>query len=209
MKLLNTMVALSALGFAAAGIAGPQNVTITTVSANGSGCPDGSTMIDISPDRQVFTAIFSKFQAVIDPGNPSINYADRQKRCDLSLRVHVPNGWQFSVFKADYEGWYDLQQNMQFVQTSTYHFQGNARHAKSSTITTQQAPKSGNFRFEDKVGTESVEWSACGGPRNLLISAEIRLSSANPHSRGAAGIDAIEGQFKMLARFGLNWRQCQ
>ena len=85
--------------------ASPQKVQITNVVAHGTGCPKNSVFIDISPDKQVFTALFEQFQATIDPFDPSIRYADRHKRCDISLKVQVPSGWQFSIFQADYEGW--------------------------------------------------------------------------------------------------------
>lgn len=187
----------------------PSGVYIKDVKAWGTGCPQGSAYIDISPDRKVFTAIFDAFQAIIDPFSNSVSYADRRKRCDLSLKVHVPNGWQFSVFQADYEGWYDLQKGIKLTQTSTYHFQGNPRHRKSSRISASRRDMSGEFHFIDKVGVTSYEWSACGGPRNMYITSELRLSSTNRSAVGVAGIDAIEGQFNMKAQFGINWRRCR
>ena len=209
MKFYSKMVAVSLFAYAGMLFAeAPVGVTITTVNAAGTGCPAGSAYVSISPDRQVFTAIFDRFQAVIDPGNPQVSYADRYKRCDLNVKVHVPQGWQFSVFKADYEGWYDMQAGMSMTQTSTYHFQGNARHSKVSVVNAP-APKSGNFLFTDNIGVSSYEWSACGGPRDLFVTSEIRLSSNNPRAHGAAGIDAIEGQFQLKAYFGILWRQCR
>ena len=70
--------------------------------------------------------------------------------------------------------------------------------------------KSGEFHFKDKMGVvSSLEWSRCGGPRNMYISSELRLNSRHRNSRGVAGIDVIEGQFKMKAHFGLRWRKCR
>ncbi len=185
-----------------------SSVTIESVLAHGTGCPVNTAHITISPDKQVFTAIFDAFQAMIDPFDSNVKYADRQKRCDLSLKVKVPSGWQFSIFKADYEGWYDLQPGMEMTQTSMYHFQGNDRYRKQSVIRSGTQNKSGNFNFVDDMGVSSTEWSACGAPRNMFISAEIRLASSNPQSRGVAGIDAIEGQFKLLNHYYILWRKC-
>ena len=196
---------LSASGFA---VVDPGAIYIRDIDAAGTGCPAGSVSIDVSPDRQVFTAIFNKFQAVIDPFDPNVALADRHKRCDLSLKVQVPQGYQFSVFKADYQGWYDLQANMSLTQTSSYHFQGNANHIKRSSLSTGGTGRSGEFHFVDQLGVSSFEWSACGAPRNMYISAELRLSSNSNNSRGVAGIDAIEGQFKLLNRYGIQWRRC-
>lgn len=202
--LMGTAFSLGSVAYGSA----PERVEIDRVDAHGSGCPEGTAYVDISPDRQVFTAVFDEFLAIIDPDDPYVSYGDRHKRCDLSLKVNVPAGWQFSIFKADYEGWYDMEQQMTMTQTSTYHFQGNARHSKRSQIKTYNAAKSGEFLFTDRIGVSSFEWSACGGPRNMYITSEIRLSSRNRNSRGAAGINAIEGQFKLQAKFGILWRRC-
>ena len=138
-----------------------------------------------------------------------MSYADRRKRCDLALKVQVPPGWQFSVFQADYEGWYDLQKGLSLSQASSYHFQGNRRHRKRSNISALRSDRSGEFHFVDKIGVTSLEWSACGGPRNMYITSELRLSSRSRSAVGVAGIDAIEGQFKLKSHFGLRWRRCR
>lgn len=209
-KLVNTFISLATFGLTSLALAAaPDRVYIERVDAHGTGCPQGSAYIDISPDKQVFTAIFDQFQAQIDPNDPMVSYADRRKRCDLALKVHVPSGWQFSVFKADYEGWYDLQKYMTLTQTSTYHFQGNRRHRKRSRIKTGRTPKSGEFHFVDRMGVSSFEWSACGGPRNMYITAELRLSSRSRTSQGVAGIDAIEGKFDMKHHYKIRWRRCR
>ncbi len=187
----------------------PSKVYIKKVKAWGTGCPSNSVSIDISPDKQVFTAIFNQFQAIIDPYSSAVSYADRHKRCDLALKVNVPSGWQFSVFQADYEGWYDLQRGISMTQTSSYHFQGNRRHRKRSVISASSGDRSGEFHFVDKIGVSSFEWSACGGPRNMYITSELRLSSRSRSAVGVAGIDAIEGQFKLLSHFGIRWRRCK
>ena len=209
-KGLKTLLLTSLLGaYSSSLLATPDSVKITNVRAHGTGCPRGSVYIDISPDRQVFTALFDQFQATIDPFDPNIRYSDRHKRCDLALRVHVPSGWQFSVFEADYEGWYDIQKGISLTQTSTYHFQGNRRHRKRSSIRATRSDKSGEFLFKDKMGVSSTEWSACGAPRDMYITSEIRLSSRKRNAVGVAGIDAIEGQFKMQAHYKIRWRRCR
>ena len=210
LKMYTSLLALCLAGSSFLKASVPSDrIYIEKVSAMGTGCPKDTAFINISPDKQVFTAIFSAFQAVIDPFSPATSYADRQKRCDLAVKVNVPHGWQFSVFQADYEGWYDLQRGITMTQTSTYHFQGNDRHGKRSVISADSRNISGNFHFIDEVGVSSVEWSDCGAPRNMFITSELILSSTNQSAVGVAGIDAIEGQFKLKSSFGIRWRQCR
>lgn len=195
------IVALLSLGSSLA-IAAPGGMKIQYVQANGSGCPAGSAYIDVSPDQQVFTAIFSEFQAAI---GPTVSVTERNKYCAMVVKVSVPAGWQYSVFKAKYEGWYDLQKGVNLRQTSKYWFQGNP----SLSFTSQfQGPRSGAFNYEDVMGVTS--WSPCGGTRNMVINANLVLNnSSNPSGMGLAGIDSIEGQYDLRYSYYIQYRQCQ
>lgn len=180
----------------------PRGMKIEYVQANGSGCPAGSAFIDVSPDQQVFTAIFSEFQAAI---GPSVAMTDRNKYCAMVVNVTVPAGWQYSIFKASYEGWYDLERNVELRQTSRYWFQGNPAVTKTSTF---RGPGSGAFNYDDQMGV--VSWSPCGGSRNMIINANLALSNSRDTSRsGIAGIDSIEGSFDLRYRYYIQYRQCR
>ena len=179
----------------------PGGMEIRYVDANGSGCPAGTAMIDVSPDKQVFTAIFSSFQAQVGPG---ISLVEKNKSCLMTVNVKVPPGWQYSIFKAQYDGWYDLGPGVALTQTSRYWFQGGERFAASSRYT---GPRTGTFSYPDEMGVSS--WSPCGGTRNMVISANLALdNSRNRQSSGVAGIDSIEGQFKLMYHYYIAYRQC-
>ena len=192
------LMLVSAVGYAQA----PGGMKIQYAQANGSGCPAGSAFIDVSPDQQVFTAIFSQFQASI---GPNVNPVERNKYCAMVVNVTVPPGWQYSVFKTRYEGWYDLERNVELRQTSKYWFQGNSPITKTSTF---RGPSAGTFNFEDQVGVTS--WSPCGGTRNMIINANLVLSNSRETSKsGIAGIDSIEGAVDLKYHYFIQYRQCQ
>lgn len=201
MKKFLVLLAMLSSAFSALASA-PNGMKISYVQANGSGCPDGSAFIDISPDREVFTAIFSQFQAAIGPG---ISLTERNKYCAMVVNVSVPPGWQYSIFKARYEGWYDLERNVELRQTSKYWFQGNSPTVKSSVF---KGPGSGGFSYDDSMEVSS--WSPCGGSRNMIINANLVLNNSREAGRsGVAGIDSIEGAFDLRYHFYVRYRQCQ
>ncbi|KAI1109490.1 hypothetical protein F5Y14DRAFT_455928, partial [Nemania sp. NC0429] len=72
----------------------PSTIIITSVSASGNGCPQGSVTTTLSPDREVVTFGFDKFQTYIGPGTVP---ADRTKNCQLHLNLKYPGGFQFAV----------------------------------------------------------------------------------------------------------------
>jgi hypothetical protein len=122
----------------------------------------------------------------------------------MVVNVTVPAGWQYSIFKAQYEGWYDLEAGVSLRQTSKYWFQGNSPLTYTSTFT---GPKNGTFNYADQMAVTS--WSPCGGTRNMVVNANLALSSRTRSATGVAGIDSIEGSFDLKYRYFVQYRQCQ
>ena len=130
---------------------------------------------------------------------------ERNKYCAMVVNVSVPPGWQYSIFKARYEGWYDLQRNVELTQTSKYWFQGDSPTTKRSSF---RGPANGPFSYEDEVGVDT--WSPCGGSRNLFVSASLVLNnSRDKNQSGIAGIDSIEGSVDLMYHYHIRYRHCQ
>src|SRR5262245_14950649 len=77
----------------------PGSVAITALSANGNGCPAGTTASNVAPDNLAFTVLFSAFQVEGAARGP-----DGVRSCTVNLTIQIPAGWQFSVFTADTRG---------------------------------------------------------------------------------------------------------
>jgi hypothetical protein len=71
----------------------------------GTGCPDGSAVVDLTPDRKSFTVMLSKFKAAASPD------MDRNN-CQLNIDMRVPAGFQYTVFNATYRGYVDIDQGV-------------------------------------------------------------------------------------------------
>lgn len=122
LALVPAMIAsVSAAPTERAGGPDPNQVTFDTISYAGSGCPAGSVSNVASDDRTVLTSIFDSFVAAVGPGIP---VTSNRKNCQMTLKIHYPGGFQFSIFSADYRGFAQLDAGVDGLQKSTYYFSG-------------------------------------------------------------------------------------
>jgi hypothetical protein len=106
----------------------PNDVFIKSFTYAGSGCPAGSVANATDASKQVLTLLYDNYVASIGPGTA---VTDRRKNCQLNLDIHYPQGWQFSLFSADYRGFEDLDKGVTGQQVSTYYFSGQTQQVLS------------------------------------------------------------------------------
>ncbi len=129
MKLLNILT-LTGLATAAPAVVeqrdGPSGheVSITGFAFGGSGCPAGSVGSILSSDLTTLTLIYDSF---IAQAGPNIEPKERRKNCQINVRLHFPQGWQFSIFKADYRGHATLPPGATGSAKATYYFSGSSQ----------------------------------------------------------------------------------
>ncbi|MEO1373546.1 MAG: DUF4360 domain-containing protein [Cyanobacteria bacterium J06635_10] len=155
-------------------------VKITRVSYGGSGCPDGTANVQVSPDGQELSILFKKFIANAG-GTPK----DSRKNCNLAIPIKVPTGFQVS-FNGDYRGYVAPAT---VGRLSAEHFFAGERGPRiQRTIKGEQ----------DYIITENVKtpvWSACGDDVNIRVNTSIRASG-----EGIAKVDS--------AKYKLRYRAC-
>jgi Domain of unknown function (DUF4360) len=100
----------------------PNEVHFETISYAGSGCPAGTVSNIASDDKTILTSVFDQFVAAVGPGIP---ITGSRKNCQMTLKIHYPGGFQFSIFEADYRGFVQLDKDVNAVQKSTYYFSGS------------------------------------------------------------------------------------
>jgi len=100
----------------------PSKVTFDAIIYAGSGCPAGSVANIANDDRTLLTTVFDSFIASVGPG---VAVTENRKNCQMTLNIHYPGGFQFSIFEADYRGYAQLDANVAGLQKSTYYFSGS------------------------------------------------------------------------------------
>ncbi|KAM0818212.1 hypothetical protein AB5N19_04021 [Seiridium cardinale] len=183
------------------GPAPPSGVTIEGISYAGSGCNAGSVAGAISNDLSTVTLLYDSFIAQAGSG---IQPAEARKNCQLNLQLALPQGWQFSVFKADYRGYAYLQKGDKGVIKSTYYFSGD-----STQVSAQQTLKGDyddNYLKTDEFGLESTVWSPCGEEGLLNVNSEVRVTPLNTNNTALLTVDSTDLKFTQIHY--LQWQEC-
>lgn len=98
----------------------PAGATISVVTANGSGCPAGTTAVSQAPDNTL-QVTYRQFAA--QTGGTATPGLFRQN-CQLNLSVQVPAGYTFALSQLDYHGHAYLPAGATGALTLSYYYAG-------------------------------------------------------------------------------------
>lgn len=139
MHFSSTLTQLACVGIASAGVINPNyfsdepsghDVSITGVAFAGSGCPAGSVAGQLATDLTTLTLLYDSF---VSQAGPGIKASEYRKNCQLNVKLQYPQGWQFSVFKADYRGYAQVPEGDTGTVKSTYYFSGDSKQVSYSS----------------------------------------------------------------------------
>ncbi|KAH6654183.1 hypothetical protein BKA67DRAFT_271770 [Truncatella angustata] len=179
----------------------PTGVTIEGIAYAGSGCNAGSVAGAISSDAQTITLLYDSFVAQAGPG---ITPSEARKNCQLNLQLSLPQGWQFSVFKADYRGYAYLQDGDKGVIKATYYFSGDSTQVSSQLDL--KGAYDDNYLKTDEFGIESTVWSPCGEEGLLNVNSEVRVTPLNTTNIALLTVDSTDLNFETVHY--LQWQTC-
>ena len=167
-----------------------DKVEILGAEYGGNGCPEGSAAVSVSPDGQELTILFDQFIAV---GNKA---SERRKSCNLSIPIKVPQGFQISLYDADYRG---------YVAPSTtgrlraeYFFAGQRGPVFSRTFRGEN-----DYNVRDQLVTFADVWSRCGDSVNMRVNAAMTANG-----QGMATVDSFDLAHRGLV-YHVKYRQCR
>ncbi|MBH8556120.1 DUF4360 domain-containing protein [Nostocaceae cyanobacterium CENA357] len=167
-----------------------DKVEILGAEYGGNGCPDGSASVSVSPDGQELSILFDQFIAV---GN---KVAQSRKSCNMSIPIRVPQGFQISLYDADYRG---------YVAPSTigrlraeYFFAGQRGPVFSRTFRGES-----DYNVRDQLVTMADVWSRCGDSVNMRVNAAMTANG-----QGMATVDSFDLAHRGLV-YHIKYRQCR
>ncbi len=191
MKFVKSLLVLATLltapvssAFAAGG-----GVQLSTASYGGNGCPANSASVSVSPDGQELTILFDKFIAV---GNDPMN---SRKSCNLSIPITVPQGFQVSLYDADYRGY--VSPNTSGTLRAEYFFAGSRGPVFQRTFDGEA-----NYNARDSLATVANVWSRCGDSLNMRVNASMAARGA-----GQASVDSFDLSHRGLV-YHIKYRAC-
>jgi hypothetical protein len=176
-------------------------VSVRVVSANGSGCPQGTTDVAVASDNSEFTVTHHGYVARAGAG---ADPTDARKNCQLALDVEVPAGFAFGIVLADYRGAAVLRDGAHATQRASYYFQGSASTAAKSH------PFHGPFadQWQTTDIADPVVYASCANDRLFNINTELRVSvgTSNPALGSFISMDAPDRNPNAHYKFA--WKRC-
>ncbi|MFI9612858.1 DUF4360 domain-containing protein [Streptomyces sp. NPDC052023] len=181
----------------------PDRIVIKVATVNGSGCPQGTAAVAVSPDNTAFTVTYSDYLAQVGGGSDPTAF---RKNCQLNLVVHVPHGFTYAVASADYRGFASLQPGASSVQRASYYFQGSSNTEFRSHPF--RGPYNDNWQATDTTDWAQLVWAPCGVQRNFNINTELRVGagSSNPAETSFMTMDSTDGDISTI--YHLAWKEC-
>jgi hypothetical protein len=192
MKLLKALLVLATMVATVPIAPAFANDKVEILGANygGSGCPDRSASVSVSPDGQELSVLFDKFSAL--GSDPS----QSRKSCNLSIPIKVPQGFQISLYDADYRGY--IAPATSGTLRAEYFFAGNRGPVFQRTFNGED-----NYNVRDSLATVADVWSACGDSTNMRVNASMAA-----RGKGAATVDSFDLAHRGLV-YHIKYRACR
>ncbi|SDP35519.1 protein of unknown function [Actinopolyspora xinjiangensis] len=181
-----------------------DEIVIDVATVNGSGCPEGTADVAVSPDNKAFTVTYSDYLAEVGPDSDPTAF---RKNCQLNLVVHVPQGLTYGIARADYRGFAHLAEGATGTHQASYYFQGDSRTTHSSE--TFEGAYSDNWQVTDETEIGDVVYKPCGVQRNFNINTELRVNAGTSDSSETSfmTMDSTDGSIKTTYHF--SWKKCE
>ncbi|WP_373542555.1 DUF4360 domain-containing protein [Chamaesiphon sp.] len=191
MKFIKALLILSTLATMpiSPAVAGDK-VEIMGANYGGNGCPAQSASVSVSPDGQELSILFDKFIAM---GNDA---SQSRKSCNLSIPIKVPQGFQISLYDADYRGY--VAPATQGTLRAEYFFAGNRGPVFQRTFNGEN-----NYNVRDSLATVADVWSACGDSTNMRVNASMAA-----RGKGSATVDSFDLAHRGLV-YHIKYRTCR
>ncbi|MDB1087250.1 DUF4360 domain-containing protein [Streptomyces sp. ACA25] len=180
-----------------------EKIRVGIETINGSGCPDGTAAVAVSPDNTAFTVTYSDYLAQVGVGAVP---TDSRKNCQLSLRVQIPGGFTYAIASVDYRGYAHLQDGATALQRASYYHQGESDTVASTTEFA--GPLSDNWQATDSTEVAELNWAPCGVERNFNVNTELRVSvgSSDRNSTSFMTMDSTDGAVSTV--YHVAWKEC-
>jgi hypothetical protein len=181
-----------------------DRITIDIETINGSGCPAGTAAVAAASDNTAFTVTYSDYLAQVGVGAKPTDF---RKNCQLSLNVHIPQGFTFAIAQADYRGFGYLEKGATGLQRANYYFMGTS--ATSSVSHTFAGPLNDDWQTTDTTDVAALVFAPCGTQRNLNVNTELRVSAGTSDPTKTTSfltMDSTDGSVRTI--YHLAWKHC-
>ena len=198
---MKKILAIAALliGSSVAGTAFADDIALGEPGYGGTGCPDGSASVTLSPDAKSLSILFDEYY--VEAGGAT-NKSMQRKSCNIAIPVHVPQGLSVSVLTIDYRGYNSLPKGAKSTFAVEYFFAG-IQGPKFSKTFNGELDK--DYLITNKLKAEALVWSKCGADVNLRTNSSIRVQTKQ-NKEALATVDSQDVSAAIV--YQLQWKKC-
>lgn len=198
---MKKILAIAALliGSSFAGTAFADDIALGEPGYGGTGCPDGSASVTLSPDAKSLSILFDEYY--VEAGGATNKSLDR-KSCNIAIPVHVPQGLSVSILTIDYRGFNSLPSGARSVFNVEYFFAGQRGPRFSKTF---RGELDQDYLITNKLQATALVWSACGADVNLRTNSSIRVQTRQ-NKEALATVDSED--INAAIKYQLQWKRC-
>ncbi len=175
-------------------------VRLGNPSYGGTGCPAGTASVSLSPDQDEISIMFDQF--VAEAGNPTGRRVDR-KACDLSIPIHIPQGYSATVVQTDFRG-FSLAPRGGMNRLNTEYFWAGIRGPNYSDVF--RGPDADDYFATNGVVASGTVWTPCGMSTNLRIRATIMTQTNSWMEQSMMTVDSADVTAGLI--YHVQWRRC-
>ncbi len=153
----------------------PKVEIVDKVGYGGSGCPDRSASVTVSPDGQELTVLFDKY---IAKGNGTSE--EKRRNCDLAIPIKVPGGFQVSIYAGNYKGY--VAPNTTGTLRTEYYYTGGG-----GTKYTDELKGEKEYDVQHDLVSIGKVWAPCG--KDIIMRMRTSMVAKGD---GIATVDSFE-----------------
>jgi hypothetical protein len=198
---MKKILAIAALliGGSFAGASYADDIALGEPGYGGTGCPDGSASVTLSPDAKSLSILFDEYY--VEAGGATNKSFDR-KSCNIAIPVHVPQGLSVSILQIDYRGYNNIPSGARTTFGVEYFFAGVRGPTFNKTF---NGPVDDDYLIRNQLQATALVWSACGADVNLRTNSSIRVQTRQ-NKEALATVDSQDVSAAIV--YQLQWKQC-
>lgn len=178
------------------------DVSINSATFSGSGCPDGSGDMVVSPDKKSISVLFDEYIVESGDGAGLVN----RSKCDIAISLDIPQGYQAILMDADYRLAVDLTEGALAEFSRQYFFAGG----ESETFKDSWSGSLENLEVElpDELGAYGGSLAECGD--DVILRSKTSLYTSVPHDGETAfiAVDSLDFQSSAQFDYHLDYIKC-
>ena len=198
---MKKILAIAALHIAGsvASVSYADDIALGEPGYGGTGCPDGSASVTLSPDAKSLSIIFDEYYVEV---GGATNKSLERKSCNIAIPVHVPQGLSVSVLTVDYRGYNSLPTGAKSTFAVEYFFAGVQGPKFNKTF---NGALDQDYLITNKLQATALVWSACGADVNLRTNSSIRVQTKQ-NKEALATVDSED--ISAAIKYQLQWKEC-